>query len=57
MRTIATGESYSGTSSGGVLTLTDNGTAIAHINLIGFYTASSFSLSSDGNGGTLIHFV
>jgi hypothetical protein len=57
VRTIATGESYSGTSSGGVLTLTDNGTAIAHINLIGFYTASSFSLSSDGNGGTLIHFV
>jgi hypothetical protein len=55
--TIANGESYSGTSSGGVLTLTDNGTAIAGLNMIGSFTTSSFSLGSDGHGGTLVHFV
>jgi hypothetical protein len=55
--TIANGESYSGTSSGGVLTLTRNGAAIAHLNMIGFYTTTSFSLGTDGHNGTLIHFV
>jgi fibronectin-binding autotransporter adhesin len=55
--TLANGFSYSGGSSGGVLTLTENGTAIAHLNMIGSYTKSTFSLGSDGHSGTLIHFV
>jgi hypothetical protein len=42
---------YSGTSSGGVLTVTD-GVHVAQIDLIGNYLASSFAPSSDGQGGT-----
>jgi hypothetical protein len=57
LSTNANGAHYSGSSSGGVLTLTENGTAIAHLNMIGSYTGSSFSLGSDGHSGTLVHFV
>lgn len=45
--------SYSGTASGGTLTVSD-GTDIAHIPLSGDYLGSTFSLSSDGNGGTVV---
>lgn len=44
---------YSGTTSGGVLTVTD-GTHTARINLKGNYTTSTFVASSDGHGGVLI---
>jgi hypothetical protein len=42
---------YSGTTSSGVLTVTD-GTHTAHITLIGDYTAATFTASADFNGGT-----
>ncbi len=45
---------YSGTTTSGVLTVTD-GTHTAKINLTGNYTASTFVLATDGHGGTLIH--
>jgi hypothetical protein len=45
--------SFSGSSSGGTLTVTD-GTHIANIALIGNYLASTFSASSDGHGGTFV---
>ena len=45
---------YSGTSTSGVLTVTD-GTHTAHINLKGNYLASTFVCASDGHGGTIIH--
>jgi len=49
---IGAGEaSFSGTQSGGVLTVTD-GTHIANINLVGDYLDSTFVASSDGAGGT-----
>jgi len=44
---------YSGTVSRGVLTVTD-GTHTAYIHFEGNYTASAFTSSSDGDGGTLI---
>jgi hypothetical protein len=44
---------YSGTSSGGTLTVTD-GTHNANIALLGNYLASTFVASSDGYGGTII---
>ncbi|MEO8927574.1 MAG: hypothetical protein ABI306_10480, partial [Caulobacteraceae bacterium] len=44
---------FSGTKSGGVLTVTD-GTHTAHINLAGDYTASTFVAASDGHGGTMV---
>jgi len=44
---------FSGTSSGGMLSVTD-GTHSANIALLGNYTASSFVPSNDGNGGTTI---
>jgi hypothetical protein len=44
---------YSGTSSGGTLTVTD-GTHSANIALLGNYLASTFVASSDGHGGTAI---
>jgi hypothetical protein len=44
---------YSGSASGGSLTVTD-GTHIAKIALLGNYLASSFVTSSDGHGGTAI---
>src|SRR5271166_3011143 len=42
---------------GGVLTLSDGLIPVAHLNFNGAYSTSSFSLSADRNGGTLIHFV
>jgi hypothetical protein len=44
---------YSGTASVGVLTVTD-GTHTAKIKLRGDYLGSTFALSSDGHGGTLV---
>jgi hypothetical protein len=45
--------SYSGTSSGGTLTVSD-GSHTANIALIGNYLASTFVASSDGHGGTSV---
>ena len=44
---------FSGTTSSGVLTVTD-GTHTAHINLKGNYTTSTFVASSDSHGGTIV---
>ncbi|MEO8927557.1 MAG: hypothetical protein ABI306_10395 [Caulobacteraceae bacterium] len=44
---------FSGTASGGVLTVTD-GTNTAHIKLTGDYTHATFVASSDGHGGVTI---
>ena len=44
---------YSGSSSGGTLTVTD-GTHTAKIALLGNYLASTFVTSSDGHGGTAV---
>ncbi len=41
----------------GVLTLSEGLTPVAHLNFNGAYSTSCFSLSSDHQGGTLIHFV
>jgi hypothetical protein len=49
----STRATYSGTTSGGVLTVTD-GVDTAHIRFEGNYTASTFTASSDGHGGTII---
>jgi hypothetical protein len=46
-------ESYSGTTTSGVLTVTD-GTHTAKIKLTGNYLASTWTLSSDDTGGTLV---
>ena len=46
-------QSAAGNNSGGLLTVSD-GTHTDTLSLIGNYTASSFALSSDGHGGTLI---
>jgi hypothetical protein len=46
--------SYSGNTSGGVLTVVDAQNHSAHISLVGDYTHSMFNLSNDGNGGTLV---
>jgi hypothetical protein len=51
--TIATSESFSG----GVLTLSNGSTPVAHLDFNGSYSTSSFHLTSDGSDGTLIHFV
>jgi hypothetical protein len=57
LRDIAFGGSttatYSGTTTSGVLTVTD-GAHTAHINLSGDYLASTFTASSDGKGGTSV---
>ena len=45
---------YSGTSVGGTLTVSDAQNHTAHITLAGNYTSSTFSLSSDGHGGTTV---
>ncbi|HXU98949.1 MAG TPA: hypothetical protein VG166_00445 [Caulobacteraceae bacterium] len=45
--------SYSGTTSSGVLTVTD-GTHTAKIKFAGNYTASTWILSSDGHGGVVV---
>jgi len=49
----STEATYSGTTSSGVLTVTD-GTNTAHINLKGNYTTSTFVASSDGHNGTIV---
>jgi hypothetical protein len=46
--------SYAGTSSGGLLTVSDDQNHTASIALAGNYTASTFSLSGDGSGGTVV---
>jgi|GEM_PF-2194900 beta-glucanase (GH16 family)/20S proteasome alpha/beta subunit len=46
--------SYSGNSKGGVLTVVDAVNHAVHITLVGDYTHSSFKLSGDGSGGTLV---
>ena len=52
---VGAGEAtYSGTKTGGVLTVTD-GTHTAHINLKGDYRTSTFVAASDGHGGTIVH--
>jgi hypothetical protein len=45
--------SYSGTKTGGVLSVTD-GKNVAHIDLTGDYTAATFAAASDGVGGVLV---
>ena len=45
---------YSGTTAGGTLTVTD-GAHTAHITLVGDYTTASFVVASDGHSGTLVH--
>ena len=44
---------FSGNVNGGTLTVTD-GTDTAHIALLGDYLKSGWTLSSDGNGGTIV---
>ena len=44
---------FSGTTAGGVLTVTD-GTHTAKLNLVGNFTGSTFTASSDGHGGVII---
>lgn len=46
--------SFSGTTAGGMLTVVDAQNHTAHISLLGDYTKSTFNLSSDGTGGTLV---
>ena len=45
---------YTGTSSGGKLTVSDAQQHTASIELAGNYAGSTFSLSSDGSGGTIV---
>ncbi|MGY8681589.1 hypothetical protein Q2941_27945 [Bradyrhizobium sp. UFLA05-153] len=45
---------YSGDTSGGILTVADAQNHTAQIKLVGDYTHSTFNLSSDGSGGTLV---
>ena len=45
---------YTGTSTGGMLTVSDAQHHTANIELAGNYTGSTFSLSSDGSGGTIV---
>jgi Tryptophan-rich Synechocystis species C-terminal domain len=45
---------FSGNTNGGTLTVTDAQHDIASISLAGDYENSTFTISSDGNGGTLI---
>jgi hypothetical protein len=48
-------ETYSGTTTSGVLTLTSGGTTVASIDLIGSYVTSDFKLSAGtGGSGTII---
>jgi hypothetical protein len=42
---------------GGLLTLSEGATRVAHLDFNGAYSTSSFSLSTDHHGGTLVHFV
>ena len=50
----ATTVSYAGNSSGGTLTVGDGQNHTASLTLAGDYTSSSFTLSSDGHGGTIV---
>src|SRR5260370_17420827 len=58
LRDIAFGSgttvSYAGNSSGGILTISDAQNHAAHLSLAGNYTNSTFTLSSDGHGGTTV---
>jgi hypothetical protein len=45
---------YTGTSTGGMLTVSDAQHHTANIELAGNYTDSTFSISSDGSGGTIV---
>ncbi|MDR3484530.1 MAG: hypothetical protein P4M05_06435, partial [Bradyrhizobium sp.] len=45
---------YTGTSTGGMLTVGDAQHHTANIELAGNYTGSTFSLSNDGSGGTIV---
>ncbi|MCP3460039.1 Ig-like domain-containing protein [Bradyrhizobium sp. CCGUVB23] len=45
---------YSGDTSGGILTVADTQNHTAQIKLVGDYTHSTFNLSGDGSGGTLV---
>ncbi len=45
---------YTGTSTGGMLTVSDAQHHTANVELAGNYTGSTFSLSSDGSGGTIV---
>ncbi len=47
-------DSHSGNTSGGTLAVSDTAGEVASISLAGDYENSTFSLSSDGNGGTLV---
>ncbi|MGV7215573.1 Ig-like domain-containing protein [Bradyrhizobium sp. UFLA05-112] len=49
-----TSASFSGNTAGGTLTVVDAQNHTAHISLVGDYTKSTFNLSSDGTGGTLV---
>lgn len=49
----ATQVSFSGTTSSGMLTVTD-GSHTAHIHLAGNYTSAGFVANSDGQGGTVV---
>ena len=49
-----TSESYSGNTSGGVLTITDAQNHTANLSLVGDFTNSTFVLSGDGHGGTIV---
>ncbi|HEY2178994.1 MAG TPA: hypothetical protein VGH15_10460, partial [Caulobacteraceae bacterium] len=49
----ATKATYSGTTAAGILTVTD-GAHTAHIHLSGNFTNSTWTLSSDGHGGTKV---
>jgi len=52
---VSAGEAtFSGTTTGGVLTVTD-GTRTALINLTGNYLSSRFSSAGDGHNGTIVH--
>jgi hypothetical protein len=49
----STKATYSGSTTAGVLTVTD-GTHTAHIHLLGNYLGATFKVSSDGHGGTTV---
>lgn len=49
-----TSASFSGNTAGGTLTVVDAQNHTANISLVGDYTRSTFNLSSDGMGGTLV---
>ncbi len=50
---VNTTATFLGNADGGILTVTD-GTHTAHIALVGNYLSSTWTLSSDGNGGTVV---